>query len=231
MNPCVRYHDKLAAKWTGKYKKRSFLSRANALFSLLDGADLEGKKWLDAGCGTGTLSRLLSERGCIVHGVDASPAMVEIAKEMASRNTRSSDMTFEVIETIEELPFPDRFFDGVLCASVIEYLDHPEICLQEFSRVLKKGGLVLVSVPNRFSLYRLVERMFFYLSGKVLNHPYPVYLKFLKHMYSPSEVSQLLNGVGIKAIKSTKAGLGLHGFIDRFTCIATMLFVLATKKV
>ena len=230
MNPSVKYHDKLAAEWEGKYKKRSFLSRANALLSLLNGADLEGKKWLDAGCGTGTLSRLLSEHGCIVHGVDASPAMVEIAKEMASRNIRSSDMTFEVIETVEKLPFPDRFFDGVLCSSVIEYLDYPEVCLQEFSRVLKKGGLVLVSVPNQHSLYRFVERIFFYFSDRVLNHPYPAYLKFLKHMYSPSEFSRLLNGVGINAIRSTKAGLGLPGFIDRFTCIATMLFVLATKN-
>lgn len=230
MNPCVTYHDQLAAKWNGKYKKRSFLSRANALFSLLDGADLEDKKWLDAGCGTGTLSRLLSERGCIVHGVDASPAMVEIAKEMAARNIRSSDMTFEVIETVEKLPFPDRFFDGVLCASVIEYLDYPEVCLQELSRVLKKGGLVLASVPNRHSLYRFVERMTFYFSDKVSNHPFPEYLKFLKHMYSPSEFSQLLNGVGINPIKSTKAGLGLPGFVDRSTCVATMLFVLATKN-
>lgn len=230
MHPSVAFHNNLALNWEAKYAKRSFQARVAALLSLLDGIDLSGKKWLDAGCGTGLLSRLLAERGCTVCGVDASLTMLRIARELAQKHPLSTEMIFEFVETIEKLPFQDRTFDGILCFSVIEYLDYPEICLQEFSRVLKKDGLVLVSVPNRHSLYRFVERICFYFSEKVLNHPYPVYLKFLKHMYSPSEFFGLLNGVGINAIKSTKAGSGLPEFIDSFTYFATLLFVLGAKK-
>jgi ubiquinone/menaquinone biosynthesis C-methylase UbiE len=229
MNPCVTYHDKLAAKWNGKYKKRSFLSRANALFSLLDGADLEGEKWLDAGCGTGTLARLLSERGCIVQGVDAAPAMVHLARELGRENPFSDRMTFQLIETLERLPFSDCSFDGILFSSVIEYLDHPKVCLEELARVLKPSGIILISAPNTHSLYRRLEKVVFYLSKRFLNRPFPKYFGFVRNTFSFSEILQLLHEAEVNPIRSSYAGLGLPRWIDRSKWVGTMTFILGVK--
>jgi 2-polyprenyl-6-hydroxyphenyl methylase/3-demethylubiquinone-9 3-methyltransferase len=56
------------------------------------------------------------------------------------------------------LVFPDQLFDDVLCSSVIEYLERPELVFREFHRVLRKDGRLFVSVANRYSVVRNAQR-------------------------------------------------------------------------
>jgi 2-polyprenyl-3-methyl-5-hydroxy-6-metoxy-1,4-benzoquinol methylase len=230
VDPSVEFHNGLAAVWDTKYAKRSFQAKATAVFSLLDGTDLSGKKWLDAGCGTGSLARSLSEHGCIVEGVDAAPAMVQLAIESARVTPYSDRMTFQLIETLERLPFPEGSFDGILCSSVIEYLDRPKICLEELSRVLKPGGKILISIPNTHSLYRRLEKVVFYLSKNFLNRPFPKYFGFVRNTFSLSEILQLLHEAKINPIRSSYAGLGLPRWIDCSKWVGTMTFILGVKS-
>jgi SAM-dependent methyltransferase len=53
----------------------------------------------------------------------------------------------EAFATAEKLPFADGVFDSVLCTEVLEHLKHPDIAISEMSRVLKRGGNLIVSVP------------------------------------------------------------------------------------
>ena len=60
MSTAVEFHDRLAERWEAKYRKASFRAREDVLDRALAGVHLTGQRWLDAGCGTGTLSRALA---------------------------------------------------------------------------------------------------------------------------------------------------------------------------
>jgi SAM-dependent methyltransferase len=94
---------------------------------------------LDAGCGAGRMSRYLAERGCLVDGVDLSPAMVA----MAQRDHH--DLAFTV-GSLTDLPYADDQFAGVMLWYSI--IHTPPVGLArvfaEVSRVLRPGGHVLV---------------------------------------------------------------------------------------
>ena len=132
----VAYHASLADGWDLRYQKRSFQTRQTVLMR-----SLQGRRWL-------------AERGCSVLGVDAAPEMVAAANQSAQRQNHSDRLSFVRITTIARLALDDRSLDGVLCSSVLEYVPDPSVCLTEFARVLKPGGLLLVSVPNRNSAVR-----------------------------------------------------------------------------
>jgi SAM-dependent methyltransferase len=52
-----------------------------------------------------------------------------------------------VVDLGEPLPFEDESFDTVLCTSVLEHVDNPELAMGEIARVLRSGGHALVTVP------------------------------------------------------------------------------------
>lgn len=101
---------------------------------------LSNKEVLDAGCGTGRISRFLSDRGCVVHGVDLSPGMIAMAR-------RDQPDIATQVASITELPFPDARFDGILYwYSIIHVADSDLAAVfHEARRVLRPGGVVLVA--------------------------------------------------------------------------------------
>lgn len=102
-----------------------------------------GRRVLDAGCGSGPLSAALRARGAIVTGVDASPAMLELARE---RLGGSADLY--VADLSKPLPFADGSFDDVVSSLVLHYLEDWSAPLAELRRVLKPGGRLILSVNH-----------------------------------------------------------------------------------
>ena len=86
VSDAITYHASLANEWERRYRKRSFQMRQTVLQKSLDGRELDGTFWLDAGCGTGTHSRWLAARGCSVIGVDAASEMVTAARSVTAEN-------------------------------------------------------------------------------------------------------------------------------------------------
>ena len=127
----VTYHASLAPDWEQRYQKRSFQMRETVLRKCLEGRDLAGEFWLDAGCGTGTLSRWLAARGCRVLGVDAAPEMVIRATQLAGSHSYFDQLKFAGVDTIANVAVGDSSLDGVLCSSVLEYVPDPSACLTE----------------------------------------------------------------------------------------------------
>jgi len=96
---------------------------------------------LDAGCGTGFLSFELATRGHRVTGVDFAPAMLAEARRKAVE--RAVLVCFEEADA-EQLPFPEASFDLAISRHVLWTLPHPEAAIDEWIRVLRPGGRLVV---------------------------------------------------------------------------------------
>ncbi len=88
-------------------------------------------KLLDVGCGSGFFSKLAQAKGASVTGIDASPPLIEQAKQ---RNAAINFFTGEM----EDLPFADEDFDIVCAFNSIQYAESFRQALIESKRVLKE---------------------------------------------------------------------------------------------
>ncbi|WP_076863041.1 class I SAM-dependent methyltransferase [Bradyrhizobium mercantei] len=227
--PEIRFHDEISSEWETLHRSRTFKARTAAMFGLLGNADLSGQRWLDAGCGTGTLSRLLAARGCDVTGVDASSEMIVTARSGLADSLLAERLTFQQIPTIANLPFADRSFDGVLCASVLEYVPDVAQCLAQIHRVLSPGGLLLVSIPNRGSLLRQGYKLAHAASSRLSARPLFRYLAFSKFDASPATMQGLLRQHGFTMLGTSFAGSPLPPALDRRPALGTLINILARR--
>lgn len=152
----ARYHGSLARTWRSGYKRGGFLKRLKFIRHQLRGLVACGDCWLDAGCESGVLTDELALLGARGYAVDASEEMITEAR--LSALSAKDAFEFQPISSVEQLVFPDQLFDDVLCSSVIEYLERPELVFREFHRVLRKDGRLFVSVANRYSVVRNAQR-------------------------------------------------------------------------
>ena len=103
----------------------------------------EGERILDIACGGGNLSLKIAEKGCEVYGIDISEKAINSAKRLAEREKIACE--FEV-GSAEDLPYPDRYCDKVICSSSLEHFKDDIKALKEMHRVLKpNGGVVLTT--------------------------------------------------------------------------------------
>ena len=97
---------------------------------------------LDIACGTGELEKFLLQKNPEqrITGVDISEEMLNKARQKLSVYSQVSWQTARATE----LPFGDRSFDVVMCASAFHYFDDPLASLIEMKRVLKPDGRVVI---------------------------------------------------------------------------------------
>ncbi len=98
---------------------------------------------LDAGCGTGGMILRLREEqpGWTWSGIDFMPLACELARKRCGPGTDIRQAS------ILELPFPDASFDVLLSADVLCQVVEADVAMKEFFRVLRPGGIAVVSVP------------------------------------------------------------------------------------
>ena len=105
----------------------------------------EGEKILDIACGGGALSLKIAEKGCEVYGVDLSEDAINSAKRLAEREKIACK--FEV-GSAEDLPYPDGYFDKVVCSSSLEHFKDDIKALKEMHRVLKPNGKLVLTTDS-----------------------------------------------------------------------------------
>jgi len=118
-------------------------SRIRKLLRLLEG-ETPGRL-LDVGCAGGELAALLVARGWRVDGAEAEPALVEAARARGI-DARAVDLDRA------PLPWPAGAFEAVVAAEVIEHVVDTDHLLAEMVRVLRPGGVLVVTTPNLASL-------------------------------------------------------------------------------
>jgi ubiquinone/menaquinone biosynthesis C-methylase UbiE len=130
----VTYEKSYAGKHSGRLKK--------AAVARLDNSPKDSI--LDVGCGPGILLTMLatSYPGARLAGLDLAPEMVRIASQrMGSRaDIRLGDA--------ESLPWKNASFDSIFCIDSFHHYPNPKKALNEFHRVLKPGGQVVLADPT-----------------------------------------------------------------------------------
>lgn len=107
--------------------------------SLAGGLDV-----LDAACGEGYGAALLAKTAASVTGVDLSESVIQHARRRYPRE----NLSFEVADCID-LPFDEDRFDCVVSFETLEHLEDQQGLLAGFRRVLKPGGFLLLSSPDK----------------------------------------------------------------------------------
>jgi len=97
-------------------------------------------KILDIGCGTGSLSVLLSRLGHDVTGIDLSPVMIEHAQRKA--NKTGQQINFKVMDASYP-QFAHQTFEVVICRHILWSLPEPNLALQRWANLLKPQGRLM----------------------------------------------------------------------------------------
>ncbi len=97
-----------------------------------------GTSFLDAGCGSGLAAMTAAALGAKVSGLDASEALLEIARERVPEGRFAHG-------DLENLPYDDHSFDVVTGFNSFQYAGNPHTALAEAGRVTRRGGFVVVT--------------------------------------------------------------------------------------
>ncbi|MCU0242671.1 MAG: methyltransferase domain-containing protein [Vicinamibacteria bacterium] len=178
-----RYFDALAQEYSQAFEQRpsgfigglvnrffrgpTFLNRMRMLDELLRGLDLQGRRVLDLGCGSGQVSLLAASLGAEVDGIDIAPRMLAIARATAERTGLSARARFSEGDiTAVELPAADV----TLLIGVIEYYRAYEAVIARAAAATRQT--LVIAHTNRV-WYRMALRklLFGWQGAQLYFHP------------------------------------------------------------
>ena len=154
--------------------------RAYCIFHFLN--PVKNKKVLDAGCGIGLYSLTLAEKGNMTVGVDVNVRYILSAKKIASD---IGIRAYFICADICNFPFRHQFFDIVLCSDVLEHIDDDELAFRNIAQVVKPGGMVVITVPDRNTVDDDLS--------KSMGH--------VRQGYGQNEICSLMEKVGLQPVK------------------------------
>ncbi len=114
--------------------------RLRIIFDDMLSERLNGKRILDAGCGTGWFSKEAHLRGGDVVSLDIGFNLLKKVREKCDTKGIAGDLL--------ALPFKDGTFDIVISSEAIEHTEEPQLALRELVRVLKPDGTLAITTPN-----------------------------------------------------------------------------------
>lgn len=155
-------------------------------------------KLAEFGCGTGFYTRVLVGKADSVVATDISPRMLALAEE----RIKAANVTFQV-EDCQETSLPDEAFDTAFISLVIHFTE-PGKTLKEMHRILKPGGILIISNLDPGSLNRLdrirclIRILYHGLIGYRVKPP----KGFGKYLMTEKQLCSLLGKVGFEVIST-----------------------------
>ena len=123
----------------GIYEKVMFLLKSE-----------EKGRALDTPSGEGAFSLKLKEAGYEVWAADLN-----------EEKFKAEDVTFMKVDLNKRISYEGAFFNLVACIEGIEHLENPHHIIREFNRVLKKGGILIITTPNTLNIYSRLRYLLF----------------------------------------------------------------------
>jgi len=152
------YFDANAQDWSDLYRKAQrvndlvLAARRDTSVEFLSKGLPPGAKIMDAGCGAGLTALALIQRGFHVHGIDVSQKMLDCCAENLTKSGIPQDC-YELSRTdVIRGGFEPETFDGIAALGFLQYQRDEVEALRQLLRVLKPGGLLVVTGPSRTRL-------------------------------------------------------------------------------
>ena len=212
------FFDDAAGGWGGLYFTEPSFKRRYALITKLVDETVgqrEPGHALDLGCGSGVFAAYLVEAGWHVVAADGSSAMLQAAESHCGSRlgARIDAIEFREIQ-IDDLNLERESFDAVLCLSTLEYIASDRAVLRSIGAALRPGGVLVLTVPNRPSVVRLLERLV-----DRIRRERGSYLRLQRHQYVPSEIDAALFRLDLQKEREVFFGVGF----SRPRAIASLL--------
>ena len=137
-----------------------FLIRAVA--EMVDDVPAHGASLLDVSCKEGDVLRSLHGRGFALRGTNFEAVGDSDAAAVPHAPDGTPIPIDAGVDLRARLPYADASFDVVLCVEVIEHVSDHQAALGELARIVKPGGVLVLTTPN---VMRLNSRLHFLLSG------------------------------------------------------------------
>jgi len=152
-------------------------SRLDIACRLVDGLEV-----LDAGGGTGIGAKRYVDSGAArVVSLDVNHEAIDIGRQSLTKKQRERIEFVPWDLNVTPLPFEDASFDLIVCLEVLEHIHAQSAAIREFERLLRPGGQLLISVP---------DREFEQTSAQLNRCENPFHL----HVPNRDEFSRMLNG-------------------------------------
>ena len=155
---------------------------------------------LDVGCGDGVVAKVLLAG----HGKKQFECGIDLSSREVNKAMRSGCYKECQVANVYNLPFKDNTFQTVFSNSVVEHLPKLDRALEEMSRVTKKGGELVLTVPTPYLAKYLIGASFFSAIGMMpLANAYGDFFnKLFKHynLYTHQEWEKLLAKHHLKLI-------------------------------
>ncbi len=155
------YDENYFSEKSAWYEKNRERDRNERFSNVLKYSSNKIQNFLDVGCGEGFCLLEAENRGWNAYGVDITDNRIEKAKKSSIKFFKSDLLNFKL---------PDEFFDVVYMDSVLEHVINPYNYLLEIKRILKKGGILYIGVPNEDSLFNYFKKFFYGITRKGISY-------------------------------------------------------------
>jgi ubiquinone/menaquinone biosynthesis C-methylase UbiE len=154
---------------------------------------LQGRRVLDAGCGTGSLVCKLLDLGLDAWGVDGS----FLGLRFLTSKAQTLDTAAQA--DVGRIPFSSAAFDAIVCGEVLEHLQDDALAVRGFFRLLKDDGICVITVPAHPELWSCADD----LAGH-------------QRRYTRASLRELFESNGFRVLSFHSWGFPLIRFYQRF---------------
>jgi len=162
-----------------------FSRHAHEVLKVIDAK--AGEKILDCAIGEGRYAIPMTKIGAQVTGVDNSDFIIEKLTKKIKENNVQINMVKQDLR--EKLQFEDNTFDTVASLGTMIHVDQYEEVAEEFYRVTRPGGKVIIEFSNRFHITSILEKSYqmidLSLRGKKFDSRAPIYIRSIAQMKKP----------------------------------------------
>jgi ubiquinone/menaquinone biosynthesis C-methylase UbiE len=145
-------------EWFDAMRYRRYYEADRWILNVVPFSDASGKRLLEIGYGAGTDLLTWAAAGAEVHGIDITDEHHRLAERNFAVHGSAADLR---VGDAAQLPWADAYFDVVYSLGVLHHTPDTVRCISEAWRVLKPGGLLILSLYHKWSAFHILHMLLY----------------------------------------------------------------------